>query len=56
MPEGGFTDAGLLERLAAIHNEAEVAVVAGELLEARRHGTAKRVAEIQRATPIGCTI
>ena len=46
MPEGGFTDAGLLERLEAIYNEAEVAAVAGELLEARRHGTAKRVAEI----------
>jgi REP element-mobilizing transposase RayT len=46
MPEGGFTDAGLLERLGAMYNEAEVAEVAGELAEARRHGTARRVAEI----------
>ena len=46
MPEGGFTDAGLLERLGAIYTEAEVAEVAGELAEARLHGTPKRVAEI----------
>ena len=46
MPEGGFTDEGLLARLGAIYNEAEVAVVAGELAEARQSGVARRVAEI----------
>jgi REP element-mobilizing transposase RayT len=46
LPEGGFTDAGLLERLGAIYNEAEVADVAGELAEARKSGAAKRVLEI----------
>ncbi len=35
-PAGGFTDAELLERLAAIYSEAFVAEVAGELTEARR--------------------
>jgi hypothetical protein len=45
-PGGGFSDEGLLARLRAIYNEAEVAVVAGELAEARRSGAAKRVAEI----------
>ena len=35
-PEGGFTDAGLLERLRAIYSEAFVATVAGELAEARQ--------------------
>ena len=36
MPAGGLSDAELLARLSAIYNEAEVAVVAGELSEARR--------------------
>jgi hypothetical protein len=39
LPEGGFTDAGLLARLGAIYNEAEVAEVAEvakELREARK--------------------
>jgi hypothetical protein len=36
----------LLARLGAIYNEAEVAVVAGELAEARQSGVARRVAEI----------
>ena len=45
-PEGGFSDAGLLERLGAIYNEAEVAAVAGELAEARKSGATKRVLEI----------
>jgi REP element-mobilizing transposase RayT len=35
-PAGGFSDAELLERLAAIYSEAFVAEVAGELAEARR--------------------
>jgi len=46
LPEGGFSDEGLLDRLQAIYNEAEVAEVAKELAEARQSGTAKRVAEI----------
>ena len=45
-PEGGFTDAGLLERLRAIYTEAVVADVAKELAEARTSGVARRVAEI----------
>ena len=36
MPEGGFTDEGLLDRLRAIYNEAIVAEVAKELREARK--------------------
>jgi hypothetical protein len=46
LPEGGFTDEGLLERLRAIYGEGEVAVVAKELAEARQSGAAKRVSEI----------
>jgi hypothetical protein len=45
-PEGGLSDEGLLERLRAIYNGAEVAEVAKELLEARRIGGRQRVAEI----------
>ncbi len=44
MPEGGLSDADLLERLGAIYNEGDVAVVARELAEARkqvRDGVAK---------------
>ena len=44
MPEGGLSDAELLERLGAIYNEGDVAVVASELAEARkqvRDGVAK---------------
>jgi REP element-mobilizing transposase RayT len=36
MPEGGLSDEGLLARLRAIYHEAEVAVVASELEEARK--------------------
>ncbi len=36
MPAGGLSDAGLLARLRAIYHEAEVAVVASELAEARK--------------------
>ena len=36
MPEGGLSDEGLLARLRAIYQEAEVAVVASELVEARK--------------------
>ena len=36
MPEGGLSDEGLLARLRAIYHEAEVAVVASELAEARK--------------------
>ena len=36
LPEGGFSDEGLLARLRAIYNEAEVAEVAKELAEARK--------------------
>ena len=36
LPEGGFSDAGLLDRLRAIYNEAEVAEVEKELREARK--------------------
>ena len=36
MPAGGLSDAALLARLGAIYNEAEVAVVAKELSEARK--------------------
>ena len=46
MPEGGFTDEGLLARLRAIYNEAEVAEVAKELAEARKSGVVRRVEEI----------
>ena len=45
-PAGCFSDTGLLERLGAIYNEAEVAAVAGELAEARKSGATKRVLEI----------
>ena len=45
-PEGGLSDAGLLERLRAIYTEAVVADVAKELAEARTSGVARRVAEI----------
>ena len=38
LPEGGLTDEELLQRLGAIHTEAEVAVVAGELAAARASG------------------
>jgi hypothetical protein len=46
LPEGGFTDEGLLERLRAIYNEAIVAEVAKELATVRRSGARQRVAEI----------
>ena len=36
MPEGGLTDDALLQRLRAIYSEAAVALVAKELVEARR--------------------
>ena len=39
MPEGGLSDEGLLARLRAIYHEAEVAVVASELAEARKMET-----------------
>jgi REP element-mobilizing transposase RayT len=46
MPEGGLSDAGLLARLRAIYHEAEVAVVAAELADARKSGVTRRVSEI----------
>lgn len=46
MPEGGISDEELLRRLRAIYSEAEVAVVAKELAEARTAGNEKRAAEI----------
>jgi hypothetical protein len=46
MPSGGLSDEGLLSRLRAIYGEAEVGVVAQELMKARRAGALKRVEEI----------
>ena len=46
MPDGGISDDVLVKRLAAIHGEAFVAVVAGELAEARSASDDSHVAEI----------
>jgi putative transposase len=46
IPQGGIADDELLKRLRAIYTEAFVAVVAGELAEARAAGHARRVEEI----------
>lgn len=46
MPENGFSDADLLQRLSAIYCEAEVAVIAKDLTDAREIGATTRAAEI----------
>ena len=46
MPEDGFSDAELLQRLSALYNEAVVAGVATELADARESGMDRKVLEI----------
>lgn len=49
MPEGGFSDEGLLRRLSALYPEAFVAGVAAELADARRVGADGRCDETRVA-------
>jgi hypothetical protein len=46
MPDGGITDEELLKRLGAIYNEAFVATVAMELIEARKTENQRLVEKI----------
>jgi REP element-mobilizing transposase RayT len=46
MPVSGLSDEELLGRLRAIYQEAEVALVAAELADARKSGVTRRVSEI----------
>jgi hypothetical protein len=46
MPEGGLTDAQLLERLSCLYSEAHVVEVATQLQQARKMGNEALVAEI----------
>jgi putative transposase len=45
MPENGFSDAELLKRLSALYNEATVAGVAKELLEARKNDDLEEITQ-----------